>query len=118
MNYIDREVRKDVPEYHRQTVCFGRNVGNGMERTCVYLYHHNFIKRYRIGVAGEERTHAEVAGVALEEVDRIRRDVVSRRRFIGDGEIESGGFFDELWRRKIPTPLKRRPDYLPKFALA
>ena len=118
VNYIDREVRKDVPEYHRETVCFGRNVGNGLERLCVYLYHHNFIKVYRIGVSGESRTHAEVAGVGEDQIRVIREDVVDRRRFIGDGEIEYGGFFDALWRRTIPTPLAARSDYLPKFAIA
>ena len=42
---------------------------------------------------------------------------MTRRRFIVDEEIASGGFFDELWRRRIPTPLKKKPDYLPRFAL-
>jgi len=36
VNYLDREVRKDIPEYHRETVCFARNVVNSLERLCVY----------------------------------------------------------------------------------
>ena len=118
VNYLDREVRKDVPEYHRETVCFGRNVSNSLERLCVYFYHHNFIKRYRIGVMGEERTHAEVAGVGREEVGRIREDVLMRRSFYHDGSVSYGGFFDELWRRAVPTPLKKGSEYLPKYAIA
>ncbi len=118
VNYLDREVRKDLPEYHRQTVCFGRNVGNGLERLCVYFYHHNFIKKYRIGVKGENRTHAEVAGLSKYAVMRIRSQVTKNRRFIGDGEIVKGGFFEELWKRRIPTPLKNKPDYLPNYAIA
>lgn len=118
VNYIDREIRKDVPEYRRETVCFGRNVVNGLERFCVYLFHHNFIKRYRIRVTDEERTHAEVAGISEAEVRTIREDVVKRRRFIRDKEIESGGFFESLWRKQIPAPLKEKSDYLPKFAVA
>lgn len=118
VNYIDREVRKDLPEFHRQTVCFARNVGNGLERLCVYLYHHNFIKRYRIGVSGEERNHAQVAGLDGQMMRRIEEEVTSRRYFIADEAVEKGGFFDELWRRQIPTPLKATPDYLPKFAVA
>ena len=118
VNYLDREVRKDLPEYHRQTVCFGRNVGNGLERLCVYFYHHNFIKKYRIGVKGENRTHAEVAGLSRNAVMRIRSQVTKNRRFIGDGEIVKGGFFEELWKRRIPTPLKNKPDYLPAYAIA
>ena len=52
------------------------------------------------------------------EVERIRHDVVTKRRFIHDGEIDDGGFFGELWRRQVLTPLKGHPDYLPKFAIA
>ena len=118
VNYMDREIRKDMPEYHRETMCFGRNVGNGLERLCVYLFHHNFIKRYRIGVAGEERTHAEVAGLTPERIERLIGEVTTERRFIRDGEVVDGGFLDHLWRRQIPTPLKEKPDYLQKFAVA
>jgi len=118
VNYLDREVRKDIPEFHRETVCFARNVCNSLERLCVYFFHHNFIKCYRIGVPGEERSHAEVAGVEKEQVESIRREVVRRRSFYHDGSVTYGGFFDELWRRVIPTPLKERPEYLPKYAIA
>ena len=118
VNYIDREARKDVPEFRRETVCIGRNVGNCLERLTVYLFHHNFIKKYRIGVSGEDRTHAEVAGISKKEVDAIIQDAITRRRFIKDGEVVDGGFLDLLWRRKIPTPLAKRDDYLPKFAVA
>jgi hypothetical protein len=117
-NYMEREVRKDLAEYHRETVCFGRNVCNGLERFCVYLFHHNFIKRYRIGIPGEDRTHAEVAGLSKREVMRIHKRVLTERRFITDGEVEAGSFFDQLWRRQIPTPHKQQPEYLPAFALA
>ena len=48
VNYLDREIRKDVPEYHRETVCFGRNVGNGLERLCVYIYHPDYLPKFAI----------------------------------------------------------------------
>jgi hypothetical protein len=118
VNYLDREVRKDLPEYHRETVCFARNVVNSLERLCVYFFHHNFIKRYRIGVSGEERTHAEVAGIMKQTVSNIRERVLTARSFYHDGSVTYGGFFDELWRREIPTPLKKTPDYLPNYAVA
>lgn len=115
VNYMDREIRKDVAEFRRETVCFGRNVCNMLERMSVYLFHHNFIKRYRIGVKGEERTHAEVAGVPQPVVERIRRMVVTERRRFSEGAIPFGGFFEELWYRRIPTPLQGRPEYLPAY---
>ena len=118
VNYLDREVRKDMPEYHRETVCFARNVNNSLERRCVYCFHHNFIKRYRVGVSGEERTHAEVAGVGDEAVRMIRSQVLKRRSFYHDGSVVYGGFSDELWRREVPTPLKKRSEYLPRYAVA
>ena len=118
VNYLDREVRKDLPEFHRETVCFPRNVNNSLERLCVYFFHHNFVKRYRIGIAGEERTHAEVAGVEKHEVERIRRAVMTNRSFYHDGSVSYGGFFDELWRRDLSTPLKRNPEHLPRYAVA
>jgi len=118
VNYLDREVRKDLPEFHRETVCFARNVTNSLERLSVYVFHHNFIKRYRIGVIGEERTHAEVAGMSAGEVKRIAETVLERRSMYHDGSVTYGGFFDELWRREVPTPLKDGRDYLPKYAVA
>jgi transposase-like protein len=118
VNYLDREVRKDLAEFHRETVCFARNVNNSLERLSVYFFHHNFMKRYRIGVTGEERTHAEVAGIAKRQVRRLREEAVKRRSFYHDGSVSYGGFFDELWRRELPTPLKQRGDYLPAYAVA
>lgn len=118
VNYLDREVRKDLAEYHRETVCFPRNVNNTLERLCVYFFHHNFIKRYRVGVVGEERTHAEVAGVEKPQVNRMLNEVVTRRSFYHDGSVTYGGFFDELWCRQLPTPLRNLPEYLPRYAIA
>ena len=93
-------------------------MSNSLERLCVYLYHHNFIKLYRIDVKGEDRSHAEVAGLQLKEIQRIHSDVISKRRFIKDEEVVAKSFFDQLWRRQIPTPLKEGPEYLQKFAVA
>ena len=118
VNYIDREFRKDVAEYARETVCFGRNVCNALERVCVYLFHHNFFKVYRIAVSGESRTHAEVAGLTKEKVLQIREDILTKRRFISEWQIKKGGFFHQLWLRQIPTPLAKRPEYLPGYATA
>ena len=92
-------------------------MNNSLERLCVYFFHHNFIKRYRIGVR-EERSHAEVAGVEKAEVVRICEEVLVKRSFYHDGSVSYGGFFDELWRRDVPTPLKKRPEYLPEYAVA
>jgi len=118
VNYLDREIRKDVAEYHRETVCFGRNVGNMLERTWLYFFYHNFMKPYRIGVSGEQRTHAEVAGVSRRWIEWMLARVFRCRGFLHDGAIPYGSFYEQLWRREITTPLKEQPDYLPKYAVA
>ena len=118
VNYMDREIRKDVAEYRRETVCFGRNVANGLERMCVYLFHHNFIKRYRIGVTSEVRTHAEVAGVNRDQIASIRNDVLNRRHFLTDREVRPGSFLESVWMRRTPTPLKTSDEYLPQYVAA
>jgi len=57
-NYLDREIRKDQANHRRETVCFNRNVANGMSRLMCYLVHHNYRKRYRIGGrADQDRVH-------------------------------------------------------------
>ncbi|MDP3177187.1 MAG: hypothetical protein Q8M76_04735, partial [Spirochaetaceae bacterium] len=47
VNYMDREIRKDLHEHVRETTCFGRNVNRQMERLAVYLYNHNFQRKHR-----------------------------------------------------------------------
>lgn len=118
VNYLDRELRKDLAEYHRQTVCFARNVSNSLERTLLYFFHHNFCKCYRIGVRAEQRSHAEVAGVSPQQVGEILSEVFHKRGFLHDGAIAYGSFYEKLWRREIPTPLKKRAEYLPGYAVA
>ena len=71
-----------------------------------------------IGVGHDELTHAEVAGVQPEQRREIAESVVTKRRFINDREVVAGSFFDQLWRRQIPTPLKEGAEYLQQFAIA
>jgi hypothetical protein len=47
-NYIEREIRKDLASHHRETVCFNRNVAQGMMRLSLYLIGHNYLKPFRI----------------------------------------------------------------------
>lgn len=48
VNYLDREVRKDVAAQVRETVRFNRHVCGGLFRLCCYGFHHNYLKRFRI----------------------------------------------------------------------
>ena len=62
VNYFDRELRKDLAEHHRESVCFARNVNCSTARFSVYLLYHNFFKSYRIN-NNSSKTHADAAGL-------------------------------------------------------
>lgn len=80
VNYIDREIRKDLAEHHRESVCFARNAAASTARMWVYLVWHNIDKPYRISPRSAS-THAEVSGVARERVMRERGTLLRRRAF-------------------------------------
>ena len=82
VNYTDREIRKDLAEHHRRTVCFARNASCSVARMWVYLVWHNTEKPYRI-CPRSAATHAEVSGVPAEEIRRQRRSFFRRRAFLG-----------------------------------
>jgi hypothetical protein len=66
VNYIDREIRKDMGEHARETVKQGRELNCSMERAVVVLGAHTFRKPYRINNRVDiekELTHAAVAGL-------------------------------------------------------
>ncbi len=115
-NYIDREIRKDQANHHRETTCFSRNVSNAMARLCCYLVHHNYCKRYSAKAPGEDRrVHAEVAGIARELIDRSVEVMYNRRAFIS--RLSLPPTLERIWRKSHTTPLKPKADYLPAYAL-
>ena len=81
VNYLDREIRKDMAEHHRETVCFARNASNSIARMWVYLVWHNMEKPYRISPQSP-LTHAEVTGVEAKEVRRQQKRFYRRRAFL------------------------------------
>ena len=115
VNYLDREIRKDCANHVRETVCFARDVNNCMERLWVYFVYHNYRKRYRIG-SGDDRSHAEVAGIERKEVMRVLRGYYTRRSFISLNRVS--GSMRRLWLRRLETPLKGVPGYVPNHLVA
>jgi transposase-like protein len=115
-NYLDREIRKDQANHHRETTCFCRNVANGMARLACYLVHHNYRKRYLIKApVGDERVHAEVAGLDRSRIMLGLEAMFSHRVF--RSRISLPETLDRIWRKTYPTPLKTKAEYLPAFAL-
>jgi len=114
VNYFDRQLRKDVAEHVRETVCFGRNVNCVMDRFSVYLVYHNLQKPFRES-KGDMRTHAEVAGVDRTVVDRLLYGLYTRRMFASRVDLDEQ--YHRQWHRKYETPLKKNDEYLPKHVV-
>ena len=115
VNYLDRQIRKDLAEHVRETVCFGRNVNRVMDRVAIYLYYHNLRKPYRES-KGDYRSHAQVSGLTDCMVKKLQYGVFSRRVFYSKAGIE--GVLQKQWLRRYQTPLKERPEYIPKHVAA
>jgi len=119
VNYLDREIRKDLAEHTRETVQFARNAVNQMERLAVYRAYHNYFKPYRIGGGREEGriTHAERAGIPGELIRGELKSFFTRRRFLS--RVKGTMIRDRMvWLRAIKTPLKQFAEGLPAYAWA
>ena len=117
VNYMDREIRKDQAAHRRESTCFCRNTANGLSRMAVYLVWHNYMKPHRInGAAQPDPSHAEVAEYRAGGAEELARRLFPGRAFLSFARLEE--WADRIWQRLEATPLKRRPEYLPKFALA
>lgn len=115
-NYLDREIRKDQANHHRESTCFSRNVSNAMSRLVCYLVEHNYLKRYLIKApVGDGRVHGEVAGIPRELIDRSLEEMFTRRAFLSLTRLPVN--LERIWKKLYVTPLKAKADYLPAFAL-
>jgi hypothetical protein len=106
VNYIDREIRKDLAEHVRESTRFARNVNNSMERLALFRLKHNYLKLHRINQTRcryPGMVHAEVAGVDKKEIEKEFSDIYSRRRFrLHQKNLAVNE--DKLWRRLLITP--------------
>jgi len=114
-NYLERELRKDLADHRRETVCFPRNVANMLNRLVVYLGWHNYEKPFRIGHSIES-SHAAHAGIKKSAINQARHTSFHERAFLSRTQL----FPHErkLWLRSFPTPLKKNPEYVPAYAYA
>lgn len=116
-NYIDRDIRKDMAEHHRETVCFARNVNASLERLTCYLFHHNFMKAFRLNRAERTySTHAVAAGLDNRFIRKRIAFLFTRRAFFSRLSLSLPG--ELLWRRGYFTPSKALCDRLPAYVLA
>lgn len=115
-DYLDREIRKDQAAHRRETKCFSRNVCNSMNRLIVYFFYHNYIKDYRVHrVLYRNISHAEVAGVPKAKIKEVLKKNFTDRVFYSMEKLKT--FASELWSKKIVTSLKKKAEYIPRYAL-
>lgn len=113
-NYFDRQLRKDLKECVRRTLCFGRNVSNVMQRMLLYRLYHNHYKAYRH--RRQDERHESRAGIDAEWIERQLARLYEWRPFLSrTPPIETDRL---VWLRQLVTPLGKEHEYLPKFALA
>ena len=105
VNYLDRQLRKDLAEHVRETVRFARRLEFSLERAAIHLVHHNFFKVYRSRLTGEDRkiTHAQQAGLDGQEIRRRRETMFRHRAFWWRESLADWQW--EIWNRKTGIPI-------------
>lgn len=114
VNYLDRQITKDMPEHFAETMCFGRNVNDQNNRLKIYLYRHNFLNPHRV----KERTfrsHADLAGISGDCVIDLRGEMLKRRFFLSHVDLAE---HDRLvWTRSYRSALKGDDHSIPAYLL-
>jgi len=114
-NYIDREIRKDQANHHRETLCFTRNVAKGMARLSLYLFLHNYAKKFRIKApVTADEVHAEKAGIPRLLIRRGLRTALRKRVFLS--RISLPPTLERIWTQDFMTPGLASPGRPPAFA--
>ncbi|WP_460058346.1 hypothetical protein, partial [Spirochaeta dissipatitropha] len=102
MDNFDRELRKDIAAYVRETVTFRRNVMNAMESVQVYRMYHNFMKPYRSRDSLKQKRWQR-AGLPEKLVRSKLKKLFTQRAFMSHLE----GVPEEdmrVWKRQLYTP--------------
>jgi len=82
VNYLDRQIRKNMGEHVRRTIKQGREVNGQMERMAVFMFIHNFLTPHRIDDTAQvhdSKRHATYAAIRSPQVvERIKRFLTHR----------------------------------------
>jgi hypothetical protein len=72
VNYVDRQIRKNLAEHVRETVRHGREVNCQMERMAIFTTLHNFLTPHRIADHADAGATIRHASIARVEPDTVR----------------------------------------------
>ena len=92
VNYIDRQIRKDVSDHVRETVQFAKCPSAMMIRLAIYRYHHNCLIARRVCEerAGNPETHAERAGITRKQCERGGGEALAEEALPAQGQTGRG----------------------------
>jgi len=103
VNYLDRQLRKDLAEHVRETVRFARRIEHSLERAAIHIAHHNYFKGFRSRSRDPGLTHAQKAGLDRREVFEQREQSLRERAFGWRVDLEE--WQQQLWRRETRVPV-------------
>lgn len=106
VNYVDRQMRKNMGEHVRETIRQGREVNCQMERMAVFMVAHNFLTPKRItdhARIGDQPTHAMAAGITGEALRQQVHRMISHRHVWT--HLKSGqGWITRIWQHLYENP--------------
>jgi len=115
VNYYDRELRKDIAAFRRESTCYTRNVANGLSRFMNHLVYHNYQKPYRVApIKKTGEVHAEMAGIPSAMIAEGLSSFYAERSFLSKQKLSVEN--RRIWLKEAVTPLKTGATYLPQYA--
>ena len=115
VNYYDRELRKDIAAFRRESTCYTRNVAAGLLRFANHLAWHNYCKPHRIvSTAEKPPVHAVVAGVDGQRIPAALERMFRDRAFLS--KVRLSEEWTDIWLKRHTTPLKEGAEYVPAYA--
>jgi hypothetical protein len=106
VNYVDRQLRKNMGEHVRETVKQGREVNCQMERMAIFMVAHNFLTPHRVRdgtTLFADPTHAAMAGVGLTDPDRCLTRLYTHRHIWGHSRNRAG-WQGKVWQHAYENP--------------
>lgn len=107
VNYLDRQLRKDLAEHVRETVRFARRLECSLERAVIHLVHHNCFKVFRSRLTGDRRkvTHAQQAGLDSGVIEKKRQTMFVHRAFWWKSGLADWQW--DIWNRRTGIPIHK-----------
>lgn len=105
VNYMDRELRKDLANHVRETTRYSREANHMVERVSIFAVDHNLNKKFRIKSKNQDTSwHWKEAGLPEIKVKTGMGEKFWARPWRQEDFL---GFLKRMWDRDIPGPRTR-----------